>query len=109
MRGLTGGAVVGAVVLLALDSFAPPVGFGVNIRAWPAIEAGQPETQLVNRTRKGDRLPLRNVVAPPPAAPENAAAGCELPFSSLTRSAQGGDYARRCIAENSRRVAAKVG
>jgi hypothetical protein len=105
MRGFIGGMAVGALALLAIDAFAPLVGFGVNIRTWPAIEAGQPETQLVDRTRKGDRLPSRNVVAPPAAAPANASAACELPFSPLTRSAQGGDFARRCIAENSPRVA----
>lgn len=103
MRGLSGGVVAGALFLLTLDAFAPPVGFGLNLRAWPRIEVGQPETQLVDRTHKADRLRFGN--AAPPAAPINASAGCELPFSSLTRSAQNGDFARRCLAQNGRAVA----
>jgi hypothetical protein len=99
MRGVTGGVVAGAVALLALDVFAPPVGLGLGISAWPAIGTDESAAQSVDRTHKADRLLPRDAVGPAPAAPTNASAGCELPFSPLSRSAQGGDFARRCIAQ----------
>ncbi len=102
MRGLVSCLLAGILVVLAMEFFAPPVGFGVVVRATPAAEPNA-ITQFVDRTHKGDRLSLPTSFgeqrAPEPPLP--AMFGCDPPFSRLLASART-NVSGRCVAEIAR-------
>ena len=59
----------GAVMVLALDVFAPPVGLSLAV-GWPAVEKTAPVEQTVNRTHKGDRFDVpQSIIGRQPAVP----------------------------------------
>jgi len=87
----------GGLVLLALDVAAPPVGFGMPSIAWPSV--GDSAPQIVNRSGKGDRMPLTMAKSPPAPALRHVLVGCEPVFSPLSAAAQQ-NLPGRCVAEN---------
>jgi hypothetical protein len=94
MRGFISYILAGAVVVIAMDAMAPPVGLGLATGTSLAVEeAGQ----VVDRTNKGDRLqvPLANGRRIPPRAPAMLV-GCEPVFSSLSTGSRA-NFAGRCV------------
>ena len=105
MRGLVSCLLAGILVVLAMECFAPPVGFGIVVRATPSIEPNA-TPQFVDRTHKGDRLSPASVGAQratEPAPP--AMMGCDPPFSRLLASART-NVSGRCVAEIARSLTA---
>jgi hypothetical protein len=103
MRGFVSYMVAGALVLLALDFIAPPVGLGLAIGAWPAVEHTV-TVQTVDRSNKGDRLNGATTVGkqqPAPAKSPIILVGCEPVFSPLSASARANiavpNIAGRCV------------
>lgn len=98
MRGFIWYLVAGFAVVLTMDLIAPPVGLGMALVTWPAAKS-EPAAQFVNRTHKGDRLPVPVVShrqKAPSVAPETLV-GCETVFSSLSANARL-NFAGRCLA-----------
>jgi len=94
MRGFVMYIFAGVFIVLAMDVVAPPVGLGLPVIAWPAIDqTAMP--QVVNRAHKGNRLKVPvttgRQTTPPPAMP----VGCEPVFSALSTSAYA-NYPGRC-------------
>ena len=97
MRLLTSYATIGALVLLALDVLAPPVGLGLSVHAWSVVPPGN-TLQTVDRSHKGDRLDIsvttvekRRVRTSPP----KMMIGCDPVFSPLSAGARA-NYPGRC-------------
>ena len=100
MRGFTAYMLGGALAVLAMDAFAPSVGFNMAIGAWPAVPPVASATQEVNRGLKGDRLDMPpNTMSRQPTAPVALPDGCELAYSPLSASADASAFAQRCFAE----------
>jgi len=98
MRGFASYLFLGVLAVLAMDFIAPPVGIGMGVSSWPAFdEAGT--RVVVNRSAKGDRLPIPEITVRKPAAPEGQPVliGCEPAFSPLSVSARL-NYPGRCMA-----------
>ena len=109
MRGLSIYLAAGILVVLAIDFIAPPVGLGINALAWPASPRAA-LVQHVDRTHKGDRLPVPTA-ADKPSTPIRARPpliGCDPAFSSLA-AVKRPSFPARCIAEMpaARRVAGR--
>jgi hypothetical protein len=98
MRNLTAYLVAGVLVVLVMDLIAPPVGLGVSVAAWPAIEHGS-MLQSVDRVHKGDRLRLPATVGKQqvPPKPPTVLVGCDPAFSPLSASAYA-NFSGRCVA-----------
>lgn len=98
MRGFVLNIILGTAVVVMLGVVAPPlVGFALGARQ-PADDVGN--SQIVDRTHKGDRLQLPTVNGrqkPPTSAPKMLT-GCEPVFSSLSSSAATANFAGRCVA-----------
>jgi hypothetical protein len=97
VRGFASYLLAGVLVVLVLDFIAPPAGVGVAIGAWPAAPA--PAIQSVDRTNKGNRMPLPMAVDKhrAPVKSPTLLAGCEPVFSPLSASARA-NFAGRCVA-----------
>ena len=98
MRGFISYLLAGALVVLALDFMAPPVGLGLAVGAWPAVDQAA-TIQTVNRGNKGDRLNVPTTVGKQqPASPKSPIilVGCEPVFSPLSASARA-NIAGRCV------------
>ena len=89
----------GISVVVAIDIVAPPPGFEL---ATVAQSATDPNQQVVDRTRKGDRLqvPKANGRQFPPAG-SPMPIGCEGAFSALSAGAKA-NFPGRCLAERAR-------
>jgi hypothetical protein len=99
MRGLMPYIVAGIAVVVAMDIVAPPLGLGL---ATVAQSATDPNQQIVDRARKGDRLQLPKAngrQTPPAGAPMPI--GCEGAFSALSAGAKA-NFPGRCLAERAR-------
>jgi hypothetical protein len=77
-----------------MDVLAPPLGLGVPLVAWPALDHGA-VSQVVNRAQKSDRLQVP--VTRGPRKPAPMPVGCEPVFSALSNSAYA-NYPGRCVA-----------
>jgi hypothetical protein len=107
MRGFALYLVAGAVLVLAMDLIAPPVGLGLAVGAWPAV-AHDSIVQSVNRSHKADRLLVPTTTIgkvptttigkqqSPPKSPA-VMVGCDPVFSPLSASARA-NVAGRCVA-----------
>jgi|SRR5690242_11184263 len=98
MRGLVLYIFAGVFIVLAMAMVAPPVGLGLPVVAWPAVDQNA-TLQLVNRANKGDRLQMPVTTGrhtPQPKAPAMLV-GCEPVFSALSTSAYA-NYPGRCVA-----------
>jgi hypothetical protein len=124
MCGLLRFVVAGLAVLFVMDYVAPPVGTGLNLGQSAAGWGTVQPLNVVDRTRKGDRLPVTSTIVtkgvtlpegavretrriipakapfPPPAAkmaPEQKIPeGCDPAFSPLAASAQA-NFSARCL------------
>ena len=99
MRGLMPCILTGISVVVAIDIVAPPPGFEF---ATVAQSATDPNQQIVDRTRKGDRLQLSKGIGrqtPPAGSPMPV--GCEGAFSALSAGAKA-NFPGRCLAEGAR-------
>lgn len=99
MRGLMPCILASIAVVVAMDIVAPPLGLGL---ATVAQSATDPNQQIVDRTRKGDRLqfPKANGRQTPPAV-SPMPIGCEGAFSALSAGAKA-NFPGRCLAERAR-------
>jgi len=96
MRSIISYVLAGLVVVLAMDMIAPPIGFGLAVFAWPAVN-GNALHQSVDRAHKGDRLPLPLVNGRQNGPTEiPVLVGCEPVFSPLSKSKHA-NYPGRCI------------
>lgn len=97
MRGLIPYILAGILVVLALDFIGPPVGLGMSVSAWPAVDPGQ-VVQSVVRAHKADRLSLpANTATPQNLKSPATLVGCDPVFSPLSASARA-NFAGRCLA-----------
>jgi hypothetical protein len=98
MRGFISYVVAGILVVVAMDFIAPPVGLGLAVGAWPAVEQG-PVVQSVIRTNKSDRLSVPATIGKQQAPRKSPTmlVGCDPVFSPLSASAQA-NFPGRCIA-----------
>lgn len=98
MRGFASYLLIGVLAVLAMDFIAPPVGIGMGVSAWPAFDDAGTRV-VVNRTGKGDRLPIPEITVRKPSVPEGQPVliGCEPAFSPLSVSARL-NYPGRCMA-----------
>ncbi len=99
MRGFAAYLVAGVLVVLAMDFVAPPVGLGLALGAWPAVDPSA-VANTVDRSHKSDRLSVPATVGNRlPAAKKAPAmlAGCDPVFSPLSASARA-NFAGRCVA-----------
>jgi len=87
MRGLASYLLAGILVMLVLDFIAPPVGLGLAIGAQPATDLAVVPNQFVDRTHKGDRLPLPTDIGRQQTPHTPLMIGCEPAFSPLSTSA----------------------
>jgi len=98
MRGFASYLVVGVLVALALEVFAPPAGLGLSVNAWSVAPPGA-MTQYVDRTHKGDRLNISVTTIDKRRqmrrAPAKILAGCDPAFSPLSASASA-NFPGRC-------------
>jgi hypothetical protein len=99
MRGLMPCILAGIAAVVAMDILAPPLALGL---ATVAQSATDPNQQIVDRTRKGDRLqiPKANGRRIPPAG-SSLPIGCEGAFSALSAGAKANFPGRR-LAEGAR-------
>jgi hypothetical protein len=98
MRTIFSYILAGALVLLLLDVIAPPAGFGLGLAAWPSVDQNGLSPQIVDRTRKSDRLQVPKASGrqiTPKAAP--VLVGCEPVFSALSKDKQA-NFPGRCLA-----------
>jgi hypothetical protein len=103
MRGLMPCILAGIAVVVATDIVAPPLGLGP---ATVAQSATDPNQQIVNRTRKGDRLQVPKAngrQSPPTGSPMPV--GCEGAFSALSAGGKA-NFPGRCLAERLRSLSA---
>ena len=98
MRGFASYLLAGILAVLALDVMAPPVGLGLAVGAWPAVQH-EKIIQIVDRTHKGDRLvtPTADGKRPVQIKPPGVMVGCEPAFSPLSASARA-NFSGRCVA-----------
>jgi len=99
MRGFVPYLLAGSLVVLAMDLIAPPVGIGLAIGAWPAVEH-ELIVQSVNRTNKTDRLLVPTTTVGKERTRRKAPVvmvGCDPVFSQLSASAQA-NFSGRCVA-----------
>jgi hypothetical protein len=98
MRSLGSYIVAGILVVLAMDFIAPPVGLGLAVSAWPAVDQG-PVGQSVMRIHKSDRLSVPTTIGKQQAPRKSPTmlVGCDPVFSPLSASAQA-NFSGRCIA-----------
>ena len=96
MRGFVSYLIAGILVVLTLGMIAPLVAFS-PVGASPAV-SNNVTLQVVDRTNKGDRVPVTTVSKQKPEAPRPPAllAGCDPAFSPLAASARA-NFARSCI------------
>jgi len=96
MRNFISSILVAAVVALVLDALVLPAGFSLAVTARHSVE-DHPSGQVVDRTRKGDRLkaPLANQPTLPQSTP-TMPIGCEPAFSALSVGARA-NFAGRCL------------
>ena len=94
MRNFISSILVAAAVALVLDAVVLPAGFSLAVTAKRSMDTDL-SGQVVNRTRKGDRLqvPLANRSISPPST---ILVGCEPAFSSLSTGAHA-NFAGRCL------------
>jgi len=97
MRGLASYLLAGILVMLVLDFIAPPAGLGLAIGAQPATDRVVMPNQFVDRTHKGDRLPLPTDIGRQQTPHAPLMIGCEPAFSPLSTSARV-IVAGRCVA-----------
>lgn len=97
MRGFVSYLIAGILVVLTLGMIAPLVAFS-PVGASPAVSNSNAPLQVVDRTNKGDRVPVTTVSKQKPEAPRPPAllAGCDPAFSPLAASARA-NFARSCI------------
>lgn len=95
MRGFVSYLVGGILAVLALD-LVVPLGLGMSVSAWPSIES---DRTMVNRSAKGDRLPIPAITVRKPNVPQQQPVliGCEPAFSPLSASARL-NFPGRCMA-----------
>lgn len=95
MRGFISYLLAGTVVVLAMDFVVAPNGLSPSLAA--PVEQSLPD-QLVNRSNKGDRMPVASQVRKDqPQKPRRVMVGCDPVFSPLSASAQA-NFAGRCLA-----------
>jgi len=96
MRKFISSILVAAAVALGLDALVLPAGFSLAVTARHPVENDLSD-QVVDRTRKGDRLqlPLANQPMPPQTRP-TMPIGCEPAFSALSAGARA-NFAGRCV------------
>jgi len=96
MRNFISSILVAAAVALMLDAVVLPAGFSLAVTARHSVE-NDLSGQVVNRTRKGDRLhvPLANQPVSPKTTP-TMPVGCEPAFSALSVGARA-NFAGRCL------------
>jgi hypothetical protein len=99
MRGFLSYTLAAIVVVVALDAIARQAGLGVAIGAPPTAAQENETSQVVDRTRKADRLqlPLANGRRVSPRRAPAIMIGCEPVFSSLSASSRA-NFAGRCVA-----------
>jgi hypothetical protein len=99
MRGLSIYLMAGALLVVALDFIAPPVGPGLDVATSPAVDRDA-SLQFVDRTHKSDRLHAPSVIGrrQVPRKPVRVMIGCEPVFSPLS-AAMRTNFPARCIAE----------
>ncbi len=98
MRNIVSYILASAFVVLLLAVIIPPAGLGFGVAAWPSVERQGLAPQIVDRTRKSDRLPVPKASGrrlTPPAAP--VLVGCDPVFSALSKEKQA-NYPGRCLA-----------
>jgi hypothetical protein len=105
MRGLASYLLAGVFVVLALDIAAPPAGFGFSPVGAAPSAINDVMLQSVDRTNKGDRVPMTTVGKNQPKNDKNEAeqqkpqkmlTGCDPAFSPLSAQARA-NFARSCI------------
>jgi hypothetical protein len=98
MRGFISYLLGGILVVLAMDFIAPPVGLGLTVGAWPAVDQGQ-LVQAVIRTHKSDRLSVPTAIVHQQGQLKspNMLVGCDPVFSPLSASARA-NFPGRCMA-----------
>lgn len=94
MRNFISSVLVAAAVALVLDAVVLPAGFSLAVTPKHSMDTDL-SGQVVDRTRKGDRLqvPLANRPISPPST---ILVGCEPAFSSLSTGAHA-NFAGRCL------------
>jgi hypothetical protein len=99
MRNIVSYIFASALVALLLEVIAPPAGFNFGAAARPSTERQGLAPQIVDRTRKSDRLLVPKAsgrrLTPQPAAP--VLVGCDAVFSPLSKDKQA-NYPGRCLA-----------
>lgn len=95
MRGVISYLIAGIFVVLALGMIAPPIAFS-PVGATPASKGGA--LQLVDRSNKGDRIPVITIGKQRPETPRPPPmmVGCDPAFSPLAASARA-NFARSCV------------
>ncbi len=99
MRGFASYLMAGLLVVLALDMVSAPILLGfARVGASPAVFNGDAALQSVNRTNKGDRIPVTTIGKRQPEPPRGPTVltGCEPAFSPLAASARA-NFARSCV------------
>ena len=96
MRNFISSILLAVAVALMLDAVVLPAGFSLAVTARHSVE-NDLSGQVVNRTRKGDRLhvPLANQPVSPKTTP-TMPVGCEPAFSALSVGARA-NFAGRCL------------
>lgn len=97
MRTIFSYVLAAGLVVLLLDVIAPPAGFGLGIVAWPSGDQKELNHQIVDRTRKSDRLRVPKASGrqiTPKSAP--VLVGCEPVFSNLSKDKQA-NFPGRCL------------
>ncbi|HMJ41774.1 MAG TPA: hypothetical protein VK522_05780 [Pseudolabrys sp.] len=97
MRGFVSYLIAGILVVLALGMIAPLVALS-PVGASPAVSNSNGTLQFVDRTNKGDRVPVTTVSKQKPETPRppTLLVGCDPAFSPLAVSARA-NFARSCI------------
>jgi hypothetical protein len=96
MRNFISSILVAAIVALVLDALVLPAGFSLAVTARHSVQ-NDLSGQVVDRTRKGDRLhvPLANQPISPKTTP-TMPVGCEPAFSALSVGTRA-NFAGRCL------------
>lgn len=96
MRNLIYYILAGSIAVLVMDVFAAPIGLGLAVFAWPAVD-GPAMHQIVDRTHKSDRLPVR-ALSGRQTLPQGMPVliGCEAVFSPLSKGNQS-NFPGRCL------------
>jgi len=93
MRKFISSILVAAAVALGLDALVLPAGFSLAVTARHSVENDMSD-QVVDRTRKGDRLQANQPM--PPQTRPTMPIGCEPAFSALSAGARA-NFAGRCV------------